>query len=107
MLALTQSRSSVFTAHLYKTLRCGKAIIEMLHCLTIAKVSSFTVDLSCYVTSRFLKSSPATLQHKKYEIFMTTNEYNDFGLLELRLFTTIYVLCELQNTEILPEMTVL
>lgn len=42
MLALTQSPlitpSSVFTAHLYKTPLCGKAVIQMLHCLAIVKV---------------------------------------------------------------------
>lgn len=45
------------------------------------QTSSFTVDLATKLTD--LQSSPQ--QHyktQKYEICMTTNQYNDFGLTE-------------------------
>jgi len=53
------------------------------------------------MTSCFTKSSQAIKQYEKYDIFVTTKQYNDFGLLELRLFSTVCVLSELQN---LPEI---
>lgn len=78
----------------------------MLYCLKIAKATSFTVDLATSFTD--LQSRPQ--QHyktQKYEICMTTNQYNDFGLLESRIPGVLYMLCEIQNLpEILSEVTV-
>lgn len=104
MLAFTLLIQSSATP-LYKTSLCVKAVLKC--CLKITKASSFTVDLATNLTD---SQSPPQQHYKtwQYEICMTTDEYNDFSLLEPRIPGVLYVLCELQNLpEILSEVTVL
>lgn len=108
MLAFTLLiKSSGFATHSYKTSLCDKAVLKCYVALKLPKASSFAVDLAVNLTD--LQSPPQ--QHYKiwkYEIFMTTNQYNDLGLLEPRIPGVLYMHCEIQNLpEILSEVTVL
>lgn len=81
-----------------KTSSCAKAIAHAPCPLTIPKVSSFTVDLSCRPVLCITKPSPAAPQYKRNKsVANSTNQYHYFALLKLRLFSTREVLCELQN----------
>lgn len=63
----------------------------MLRYLKIAEAPSFIVDIATNLTDL---QSPLQQHYKtwKYEMCLTTNQYNDFRLLEPRILGALYVL---------------